>query len=354
MAWTRTATMARHELLQHINAEMKKMFVDLAPGEVFSLNEKSKQFAFIHADPAKDQLVVREALPGGHKGAEISLPLSAYKDRELVIHQAADETADAGTTEKYSEDDRVKHRVHGNVGTVIFINEKKYPDMDIIVRWDEPLNGYEVTETHPGETEILGEKASGEIADLAHKARNFYMQTDSKQDADFVNKIKDEVVKEIKTSIDVPSPSEIIRKELDKAASTLEAEVISSFAVDLKPITHAGMLSVTAGAYNYEIDHLSDLMGDYYSTVLNKVAMVTKSYDLQPIVTEKILRRMAQSVLDGYFLTREGYIRRHKGRWGVFSKKGKLLGTHPSKEKAQAQLRAIEWRKRQGTYEELS
>lgn len=44
-------------------------------------------------------------------------------------------------------------------------------------------------------------------------------------------------------------------------------------------------------------------------------------------------------------LIKVSYIKRRGKEWIVYSKKGKILGKHPSRKKALQQLRAVEWSK---------
>jgi hypothetical protein len=80
---------------------------------------------------------------------------------------------------------------------------------------------------------------------------------------------------------------------------------------------------------------------------------VSRDESINLAASIEIMKVLASLMEDGYFLTRMGYVRKYKGRWGTFSKKGNVLGTHPTKDKAQRQLRAIEMNKRHGYGEEI-
>ena len=315
---------------------------NLVSGQLFSINSKSRKLSFVRV-AADDQMVVQPVMPTG-LGPEMTV--AAPSDIDVMVHQP--EVAPINPLSKeYCLYDRVQLRNANLTGTVIDINKSKFPDVDLIILWDKVLHGSLMSEVHPHEIEQLNNKAEGKVYDLAKEAREFLKNVQDQYHQSFKDKITKEVV-----------DATAARKQKLEAFTTRQAQLktdkirqvaaatVNKYAGEFKTIVNAGILSITAGEHDYETDEVPIIVNNYSDTILAKVNTMTDDQEVTVPASVEIMKFISKSIMDGYHLIRQAYIRKHKSGFGVFSESGKLLGQHQTKKDAVKQLRAIECHKR--------
>lgn len=311
-------------------------------GQLFSINEKSTRFSLVRM--GNEEMTVQPVTDGGKLTPPIQLPAPTEDFCVLVYEPAEPEPVLARDFDTY---DRVKLCTLGTQGTVIDVNKSKFPDVDLSILWDGIIYGNRITEVHPHEIAPLGIKASGEQYEIAKKAREFLRVMQDNHQIEHMEKVKKEIAQSLSTQ--QARRAQIIKEQEEQEVQQVKGVVkdaISTYASDFRTITDAGVIAITAGTSNYEIDELPTIINHYADTIYSKVSQITDSIDLRAAATDSIMKKIASTALDTYFLTRQAYIRRHDGKWGVFTSKGKLIATHKTKKGAVQQLRAIEYNKR--------
>jgi len=329
-----------------------KSFDELERGEIFSLNNKSRQLVLDMIDTKSNELFVKAAVDG-HPGESMTLPYESYCGRHVVVHGQI-ESIDQPESARFNLYDRVKIKSNDMCGTIVDLNYNKPPDWDLILLLDSYLDGTRVIETHLYDCDHLGERADGETMDLAKKAHSIVRDMRDDHEEKYERKTREIVQEELaKTQAKRAEYAKAMEQGRDREVQSLVHQTTAQFSKEFKNIVEAGVLAVTAGEHNYEIDKCAELADSYMESIIHRVRQLSRNENINLAASIEIMKVLAGLMEDGYFLTRLGYVRKHKGRWGVFSKKGKLLGTHATKEKAQRQLRAIEINKRHGYAEEI-
>lgn len=328
-----------------MNAVAERVLEQMRVGEVFSLNPKARRLVLASIDDAKDRLVVTEHIPG-RTGRQHILSWATHRGHPVTVW--AEE--EVGLDESYQEFDRVRLKGTKIEGTVVSLNETKFPDCDIIVKWDEVIHGDWVSEVHPHEIQHMGTVATGDQRRLAQEVRSMVRERQDAHSKGHEDKTR-----------------QVIKEELEQRASRREAWTrgedrrarvkthrIAQAALDLDPthfrrIVEAGVLAATAGDRNYEIGVFAEVLDDYRDDVAQRVARVTQDMNIQVSATLTGLQILSHTMLDQFFLTREGYVRETEdGRWGVYTRSGHRVGMHGAKAGAVRQMRAIEIAKRGG------
>jgi len=344
--WTNTAK----NILPLLQGKTKN-FDELERGEIFSLNTKSRQLALDTIDTRSNELFVR-AVVNGMMGDPMTLPYESYQGRFIVAHGHVEsiDRPDALTFNLY---DRVNHKAHATPGTVVDINRQKASNWELIILLDSYVDGTRVIEAHLDDCDHLGEQADGDTMELAKKAHSIVRDMSDDYEQQHERQAK-AVVQEGLAAMQAKRIEYVkaLEQKQDRDVQTLVHNATAQFSKEFKSIVEAGVLSITAGEHNYEIDKCAELADSYMESIIHRVRQISHNENLNLAASIEIMKVLASLMEDGYFLTRLGYVRKHKGRWAVYSKKGKILGTHPTKEKAQRQLRAIEVNKRHG-YAEL-
>jgi hypothetical protein len=305
---------------------------NLSVGDTFSINDKAARFTVVST--AEAAVVVK---PTG-QGIEVALPLEQYGDLP-VDRQAA--VVEQSLVREFNLYDKVKLRNASLTGVVIDINSSKIPDIDIIVKWDNLLQGHAVTEVHPHEIELISQPLTEGEREVAVQARQFLKNVQDTQEVRPAQSISQQITNE--SSRIREQVHQQITADTAARANKLADQVINTWASDCKAIIDAGGIMVTAGSSNYEIDEIPVMMDNYSEYLLNKVRQASSEADLQIPATEEIMRRMAKAMIDSYFLLRQAFIRKHKGKWAIYSKQGKILGMYPSKAAAVKRLHQIEF-----------
>jgi hypothetical protein len=320
----------------------RKPVTELLPGEIFSLNEKSKKFAFFQTTGA-GEVVAQPVSPTGQLGNPTPCPMCQGLD--ILVHPELPGEPNLQARE-YQLYDRVQLKNAVLCGTIIDINANKFPDVDIAVLWDEVTHGNIMTEVHPHEIVFMQARAEGTQYDVAKEAREFLRNIQDQYRGHTENQVKQEVVSEAAAA---QKRREDYSKQLDTQAaqqiSAITEQVISTHAAEFKNLLNAGILRVTAGPYDYEVDEIPKLLNDYAEFIYAKVSTECPNLDLRMSVTARVMTQLASMIYDSYKMTRDACIRKGKhGGYGVFSNSGQLMGKfHHSKRGALQQIRAKEY-----------
>lgn len=333
-------------------AANEKQLEDLSQGEIFSLNAKSKKFVLANIDIAKQpdgEILANELLPDNKLGSQFTLPYNEYKERNVTVWGEIDQQEEK-TEVVYDELDRVKMNGVGIEGTILVLDSNQ-PKVKATVLWDRTINGEWITDVHSHEMERLGTRATGKLLKMAQDAKPIvkdrqedHEKTREEQSQVFV---QEKLVQEASKRADY---QKVIDAEQQKLAQKLAHKVINANATEFKQIVQAGVLTVTSGEHNYEIAMISEIVSGYMDHIMNKVASHA-GYEMRVPVATEIMKLLGSTMVDNYFLTRDGFITRKNGKWGVHNKVGKSIGVRASKRQALTQLRRIEWRKRHGMEE---
>lgn len=312
--------------------------LELQPGNIWSLNEKSRRFAFIKR--IAENALVQQIAPNNKPGEEmvIDLPLGV----EIVLWPS-DKQPENMSAKEFCLFDRVCSCDNTIQGTVIDINRSRFPNIDLSVLWDIPVRGDVIGELHPHEVCYAGQRALNEQYELAKEARQFLVNIREQQHDSLNEEIKTDIVSASAIEQQFKDKLKVQMSDRDQVQiAEITKLVIDANAKDLKMIMDQGTIMITAGTYNYEIDAIVDLTQNYTDYIYGKVDKIATIEEHKIPIVNQIIKHLASTILDSYFLIRQAYVRKNKGKWGVFSKAGKLLGTHDSKKQAIAQLRAIE------------
>jgi len=344
MSWT-----LLKENLVRADGLVAKPLLDLVAGEIFSIHPKARKFVLASVDPNKESggEIIADELLDGKVGSRFSLPLNDFQEREVFVWGEFSEESGNPAKPSCKEFDRIKAKGSTVVGTVVGFS---LDGLKVVALWDEIVHGQWFTEVAAAEVENLGERAEGKALDLAREAKPMIRERQEAARKASEDKTKESVHEELAQQ--TSKRREEVRQELDqqrqKVAASIAKKVVDANVQEFSQIVQAGILTITAGENNYEIDVVAEIIDGYFEHILNRVSSFTTDPEQKIPVAAEVMNVLSDLMLDQYMLTREGYIRKKDGKWGVFSKKGKLLGTHGTKKKALRQLRAIEWRKRQG------
>ena len=329
-----------------------KNFDELERGEIFSLNAKARRLVLDMIDTKSNELFVR-VLANGQLGDSVTLPYDAYRGRPIVTRGTMD-AMDQPDAPQFNLYDRVKCKAHDMCGTVVDTNHHTPPAWDLIVLLDSYVDGQRLLEVRVSDCEHEGEQAEGESMVLARKAHAVVRSLPYDYEQHHERQARAVVQEELsKIQAKRADYAKAMDQQQDRAVQELVHNATAQFAKEFKTIVEAGVLAVTAGEHNYELDVCAELADSYMESIIHRVRQISHNENINLAASIEIMKLLASLMEDGYFLTRLGYVRKHKGRWGTFSKKGNTLGMHPTKEKAQRQLRAIEMNKRHG-YDEAS
>lgn len=333
-------------------ANVEKQLEDLTRGEIFSLNAKSKRFVLANIDIKKKpngEILANELLADNKVGQQFALPYSDYKERNVAVWGEVGQQEEKPEV-THEELDRVKMNGVGVEGTVLMIDSSQ-PEIQATVLWDKIVDGKWITKAHAHEIERLGTKATGKLLKRAQDAKPIVKDRQEDHEA-----LREEQSKRVIQNQLTEEASrrekyqKFIDEEQNKLAKSLAEEVINKNAPEFKSIVQAGVLTVTSGENNYEINVISEILNGYMDHIMNKVAPCATS-EMRVPVTVEVMKLLGSTMVDNYFLTREGYITRNNGKWLVHNRAGKTIRVCGSKKQALTQLRRTEWRKRRGIEE---
>ena len=341
---------------------VKKDISELRQGEVFSINAKAKKFAFnrfssVKEGDGKTMTVIAHNLTGTETvGASIVLPCPSQVRQEVLSWGLLPNFTAKDHGQTFDLFERVEVGGSKILGTVIDIDSQQFPSRDVNVLYDQIVEGNWTGKYPVYDVKSLGVRASEEIVAKAKKAQSVIRELrdghDRKVLASFHKKAKEEMNVIAHQQFEDKN-RKVYQKNLEQAhkaeASKIAQQVLSINAAQFKSVVDTGIITITAGEFNYETDKALEILGTYWDSVRQYVKPFSDSEKICTLATQAVLEQLGSLISDGYFLIRLGYIQKlAKGGYGVFSHNGKQQGRHPTKHKAVAQLRQAEIMKKQG------
>jgi len=320
-----------------------KKIEDLVAGETWSIHPKAKKFVLTNINPASN--IVES------KDGEGKVAVMAYSDLngvEVLSHHEPEDHSHDWSPELWQ---RVclSGGEPNMAGTVIDINESKAPDLDIIILWDSPLNKRWMTEQHSTDLSPLGEPCAENMIHRAREARALVKDLQKEHERGYEDTtrtiVQDEMAKTLATREEYRQANEVHKS---KQVQSVAKHVMNSYAPDFKAMIEAGVLSLTAGEEEGEIDQIPGMVDSHFDSIKVRVDAATTNEDLKIPAVVAITQMLAETMLNQYFLTRNAFIRVKGSRYNLLSNKNKRLGTHSNKRSAIRQLRLIEYKHRHG------
>lgn len=336
------------------NYMTRRPIEELLQGEIFSINSKAQKFVLASIDAIKENgMVIARTL--GDVAKELSFPFSDIKGHRVFVWGRQEEKV-----EKFPEPfDRVAclANVDGKrvdfPGTALMSNTDK---KTVRVLWDVPIAGQQVTSEALVDIKLLGVKASGKQLDFSKKVSIIIKEGEELSAIDSGSSDLTIVKKEI--SEQITKDKQAVEATTQKKTEDIIRLVVDANLKDFKRIEQSGVLMVTAGENNYQIDEIAGLIRGYQDYILNRVTDTIRSLNVRGTlalhipVTAGIMKMMSDNMLNSYFMTRDGYIREEgNNRWAVYNKSHALLGKFANKRKALAQIRSRDYRIRKGLEE---
>lgn len=321
-----------------------KKIEDLAKGEVWSINPKARKLVLANIDPSTDTIESTDA----ESGKTIVLPYSDHKESVVFCHGPESNTEHGWNPELWQ-----RVRLNGGEencnGTIVDMDNAEPTDLNIIVLWDAPVNQRWMTEHKVNDLGLLQEKCSEVLVMRAKEARSLIkdLQNEHKRgcEADAHDAVKEDLVKSMAKREDYRKADE---QRIAKRVQAVAKHVMDSYASDFKMMIEAGVLGLTAGADEGQIDRIPEMVDSHLDSIKIKVDAATTDEDLKIPATVAITQIMAGTMLNQYFLTRNAFIRAKDNKWRIFSDKNEKLGVHGNKKSAIRQLRLIEHQHRYG------
>lgn len=362
MGWITLANEKQKEGLSD-PAGQKVAITDLAAGQVFSLNTQSRKFELESIDIGASEgfpqgrIVAKVVDENGVIGDKVSLDFGLHRGVKVNVWG---QVGDEAVTKAPGLYEMIKLKGSDAKGVVVNVDRSKFPDCGITVMWESPMNGRMISEAHIHELESLGKVKCGQdewgegrksLAEIRQIVLDLRGNYDQKYENLTRKKIQDQVAQAMaQHASEVKALDDAQKAEVAKVCS----ETIQQFAKEIKGITDACVLHVSAGELNYETDEIGEVLFNYADSVHAKVASLSRDPSVVAQASVEVLNLISDSALKSYFMTREGTIHKEKGKYTILSQKGKKLGSYPSKKKAVNRLRQIEYFKRTGgTIEEL-
>jgi hypothetical protein len=131
------------------------------------------------------------------EGGSMHGPVEGSASKKAAVEEpqngsAMGEGASDGPNPKGSikEFQRVQRASTGETGIVLKVNDQKPGDIDVLVLWDKPHEGYDVFETDIGDIVAAGEEATPEQVAQAKAKLEEHLAKKEKYESDFQDKIK--------------------------------------------------------------------------------------------------------------------------------------------------------------------
>lgn len=347
MAWI----LPRDRSVRVASGMTERPLLDLLEGEIFSINPKANQFVLSNVDPTKNGYgeVTANKLVDGKSGEQVIFAFSDFVDRTVCVWGEVVEEEES-KEDLYLEFDRIRMKSSGLEGTIIGATNQD--GLKFIALWDEISQGQWTFEVSPSEIDHLGVKATGKTLAFAKESKPMIMDRQKAQEKLNEDTTKEEVVAVIEAKAKDRQRRQAYQEEINQQnqqqVAKLARTVVDANLVEFNNIVQAGVLTVTAGENNYEIDVLAEIVDGYFDSILSRVASHVPDLGTRYHVVAEISNVLAGLMVDQYMMTRDGYIRESDGTWGVFTKKGTIIGSCATKKKALRLIRAREWRKREG------
>jgi len=330
----------------------------LTQGDIFSICSQATRFELRGYDPMvldrhpEGRIMAKVVSPDGTLGADIALDYHAHREFPVLVWNHEEPVEEVSKPLILFE--RVRLKGAQVCGCILDLNKSKFPDMDIIVAWEQPLHGEMITEVHGHEIESLGEqlepgsKFNGGEQTL-NEIRQIVLDLRGKHERGHEDKTKDIVRQQIGEALKEHAAAV---RQLDEArgrqVKVVEEALVQRFATDLKVITDACVIHVTAGVHDYELEQVGSLLANYADGIWRMACRVTEDQVVASAAAAKAVEALADMTWKSYFLTRFAFVRKQDGKWCVISQKGKRLGCYPTKERAVRRLRQVEYFKRHG------
>lgn len=330
----------------------------LAQGDIFSIAGQARRFELRGYDPTvverhpEGRILAKVVATDGTIGEDVTLDYLTHKGFPVLVWNH-EETPEA-VAQPLALFERVRLKNAKVCGCILDINNSKFPDIDIIIAWEQPLHGEMITEVHGHEIESLGErlqpseKFNGGQQTL-DEIRQIVLDLRGKHEKGYEDKTKKIVQEQISQALQEHAAAVTRFDEATaRQIKAVEQALAQRFATDLKVITDACVLHVTAGVHDYELEKIGELLSNYADGIWRMACRVTDDQVVASAAAVRAVEALADTAWKSYFLTRFAYVRKQDGKWCVISEKGKRLGCFPSKEKAVRRLRQIEYFKRHG------
>jgi len=321
-----------------------KKIEDLAKGEVWSINPKARKLVLANIDPTANVIESTNV----EDGRKIVFSYSDHQGSTVFCHGE----------EVHPEHDwnpELWQRVclnggeENRRGTIVDVNDSKPPDLDIIILWDTPVNKRWMTEQHTTDISLLEEKCAEDLIQRAKEARALVKDLQNEHEKGYKDDAREVVQEEMaKTMARKEEYKRSSEQITNKAVQALAKTVMDSHSGIFKAMIEAGMLSLTAGEEEGEIDRIPEMVDSHLDSIKMKVDAATHNEDLKIPVIVAITQLMANTMFNQYFLTRKAFIRVRGNKWALFSDKNEKLGIHANKKGAVKQLRLIEYKNRHG------
>lgn len=321
-----------------------KKLEDLVQGEGWSIHPKAKKLVLVNIDPAADVIEATDS-----SGATTILSYADHKGTTVLCHHDPAAHAEHDWTPQLWQRVCLNGGEEKRQGTIVDINDTKPPDLDIIILWDTPVNKRWMTEQHPTELSLLGERCEAEIIERAKEARALVKDLQQEHEKSYEdttrNVVQEEMAKMLAKREDYRQAT---ARRQSQRVQNVAKHVMNAYAADFKAMIEAGMLSLTAGEEEGEIDQIPEMVDSHLDSIKVKVDAATTDEDLKIPAVMAITQMVADTMLNQYFLTRKAFIRVKGNRYNLLSDKNERLGTHSNKRSAIRQLRLIEYKHRHG------
>jgi hypothetical protein len=231
-------------------------------------------------------------------------------------------------------------------GTILEINDKKFPDIDIIVLWDTPLHGAEMSEVHPQEVLHTGKEITKDQMEKASEAKLMLGKEHEVYEEGLDHKIMDKVEEhdgkteeKFKQNVQEFEEIEAVRKEASKI-------VLSSFIDGLEGSLDNLASNVQDHLIFYEMDFTRPNIESMVETVMidTMPGFITASVKCG-IAEHEFISEVVNMV--EATLMKNAVIKKtpDKEEWCVFSEKGKKFGCYPSRAGAEKRIQQMEMHK---------
>jgi hypothetical protein len=324
-------------------APVTKKLEDLVAGETWSIHPKAKKFVLVNINPKSNVIESR-----GVDGAVAVMAYSDLKEMPVFSHHEPEAPRHDWNPELWqrvclnggAEDQR---------GTVVDINDQKPPDLDIVVLWDTPMNKRWMTEQHSTELALLNEACAEDVVARAKEARSLVKDLQNEYQRGHEDTTRKVVQEEMaRTMANKAEYRKATEAKQSHRVQIVAKHVMDAYAQDFKAMIEAGMLSLTAGEEEGEIDKIPSMVDSHLDSIKVKVDAATTDEDLKIPAVVAITQIMADTMLNQYFLTRNAFIRVRGHKYNLFSYQNERLGIHSNKRGAIRQLRLIEYKNRHG------
>jgi hypothetical protein len=321
-----------------------KQIEDLAKGEVWSIHPKARKFVLANIDPETN--VIESTDIDGMK--TITMPYSEHRGSTVFSHGNEMTPVNPWTPALWQ-------RVGMNggeerrQGTIIDTLGAEVPAVEVVVLWDAPADNRWMTQQDLKDISLIQQSCDTDSLQRAKEARALIKDLQAEHEKasamDPRKAVQQDMAKAMASKAEYRKASEL---QKSKKVQVVAKHVIDAYASDFKAMIEAGMLSLTAGEEEGEIDRIPEMIDSHLDSIKVKVDAATTDEDLKIPAVVAITQIMADTMLNQYFLTRKAFIRAKNDRYALVSNRNEKLGVHANKRSAIRQLRLIEYKHRHG------